>query len=163
MPKFDFFDASQTICSLKFGTAPGTRAMPPKKKKKDDGPVEEVRRVEIDRIAAQLPGPVLPVYLDLIESDPPVGTADPIPVPAPELDEGPHLSYAVQWFIFSVCVVVGWALAVRTSTRNRRRKQAAEGDAVMGARHEAGAGDPMPADGGATASPRSGTTPTSSG
>ena len=31
-----------TICSLKFGTAPGTRAMPPKKKKKDDGPVEEV-------------------------------------------------------------------------------------------------------------------------
>ena len=28
----------------------------------------------------------------------PITAADPEPVPAPELDEGPHLSYAVQWF-----------------------------------------------------------------
>ena len=31
-----------------------------------DGPLAEVRRVEIDRIAAQLPGEVAPVYVDLV-------------------------------------------------------------------------------------------------
>ncbi len=85
-----------------------------------DGPVTEVRRVEIDRIAPQLPGEVVPVYVDLVLSEPPAGPDDPIPVPAPELDEGPHLSYAVQWFIFAACVVVGWVLAVRRSVRARR-------------------------------------------
>lgn len=61
MPKFDFFDASQTICSLKFGTAPGTRAMPPKKKKKDDGPVEEVCPEGMD-----------PDYFALTQVSPPI-------------------------------------------------------------------------------------------
>ena len=38
----------------------------------------------------------------------------------PELTEGPHLSYAVQWFIFSAAVAVGWVLAVRKSVNARR-------------------------------------------
>ena len=56
-------------------------------------------------------------YLDRIESAPdePDVTARPLPA----LDEGPHLSYAFQWFIFSGCVVVGWVLAVRRSARPR--------------------------------------------
>lgn len=86
------------------------------------GPVTEVRRIEIERIAPQLPGDVLPIYLDLIASRPPVTAQDPAPVPAPELDEGPHLSYAAQWFIFALCVIVGWVLAVRKSTRAHRRE-----------------------------------------
>ena len=40
-------------------------------------------------------------------------------VAVPELSEGPHLSYAVQWFIFSVAVAVGWVLAVRKSISDR--------------------------------------------
>ena len=59
----------------------------------------------------------------LVSSDPEVAAGDPVPVPAPELGEGPHLSYAVQWFIFAVCVAVGWVFAVRRSigagTRSR--------------------------------------------
>lgn len=86
------------------------------------GPVTEVRRVEIERIAPQLPGDVLPIYLDLIASRPPMTAQDPAPVPAPELDEGPHLSYAAQWFIFALSVIVGWVLAVRKSTRTHRRE-----------------------------------------
>lgn len=35
----------------------------------------------------------------------------------PALDDGPHLGYAVQWFIFAICVAVGWVLAVRRSAR----------------------------------------------
>ncbi|MEM9515401.1 MAG: SURF1 family protein [Actinomycetota bacterium] len=87
-----------------------------------EGPLTEIRRIEIDRLTPQFGGAVAPIYLDLIESTPPVSNADPTPVPAPDLDEGPHLSYAMQWFIFAVCVVIGWVLAVRRSITNRRKE-----------------------------------------
>jgi cytochrome oxidase assembly protein ShyY1 len=83
--------------------------------------ITEVRRIDLDQLSAQLPGEVAPVYLDLIDAIPPIGPDDPAPVPAPTLDEGPHLSYAAQWFIFAVCVLVGWVLAVRRSIRSRQR------------------------------------------
>ena len=86
-----------------------------------DEPVTEVRRVDLGQLAAQLPGEVAPVYLDLIDSIPAVEPSDPVPIPAPALDEGPHLSYAAQWFIFAVCVSIGWVLAVRRSIRTNRR------------------------------------------
>lgn len=84
-----------------------------------DGPVTEVRRVDLGQLAAQLPGEVPPFYLDLIATVPEVTAADPTPVPPPAINEGPHLSYAVQWFIFSFCVLVGWVFAVRHSLRSR--------------------------------------------
>jgi len=83
--------------------------------------ITEVRRIDLGQLAAQLPGEVAPVYLDLIDAIPTIGPNDPAPVPAPTLDEGPHLSYAAQWFIFAVCVLVGWVLAVRRSIRSRQR------------------------------------------
>jgi cytochrome oxidase assembly protein ShyY1 len=87
-----------------------------------DAPITEVRRIDLDQLAAQLPGEVAPIYLDLIDSVPPPGPTDPLPVPAPSLDEGPHLSYAAQWVIFAMCVLAGWVLAVRRSIRSRRRE-----------------------------------------
>jgi cytochrome oxidase assembly protein ShyY1 len=96
----------------------------------DDGlAVTEVRRIDIDQLAAQLPGEVAPVYLDLVASEPAIFPTDPAPVPAPDLSEGPHLSYAGQWFIFAVCVAIGWVFAVRRSIRARRR-QALETDVL---------------------------------
>jgi len=80
----------------------------------------EVRRIDLDRLSPQFPGTVAPVYLDLIASEPPTEGDYPAPIPPPELSEGPHLSYAMQWFIFSAAVVVGWVLAVRRSIRSRR-------------------------------------------
>ena len=61
------------------------------------------------------------VYVDLVSSTPPEAADVPDPVAPPELGEGPHLSYAVQWFVFTVCAVVGWVLAVRASVNRRRR------------------------------------------
>ena len=71
---------------------------------------------------------VQPVYLDQLSSVP----AEPslTPVVFPDLNGGPpHLSYAVQWIIFSLCVLAGWALAVRKSVHNhtgrsRKRRKA---------------------------------------
>jgi cytochrome oxidase assembly protein ShyY1 len=84
-----------------------------------EGELTEVQRVDIDRLAGQLPGPVVPMYVELTESSPAEAGPYPIPVALPELSEGPHLSYAVQWFIFSLCVAVGWVLAVRHSIKSR--------------------------------------------
>ena len=42
--------------------------------------------------------------------------ADPgsiVPVPPPELYEGPHLGYAAQWFIFSTIALVGYPIVLR--------------------------------------------------
>ncbi len=100
-----------------------------------DAPVTEVRRVDLGQLSAQLPGEVAPVYLDLIDSIPAVELSDPVPVPAPTLDEGPHLSYTAQWFIFAVCVLIGWVLAVRRSIRTHRRNALtaeADGPALPG-------------------------------
>ena len=86
-----------------------------------DGSLLEVRRIDLDELDAQIDGDVAPFYIDLIGSIPNVTGADPAPVPAPTLDDGPHFSYAVQWFIFAAAVLVGWVLAVRRSISLRRR------------------------------------------
>ena len=84
-----------------------------------EGDLTAVQRIDIDRLAGQLPGPVVPMYVELVSSTPAETGPFPEPIEVPELDEGPHLSYAVQWFIFAVCVAVGWVLAVRHSLRSR--------------------------------------------
>ncbi len=84
--------------------------------------ITEVRRVNVEELGPQFAGEVAPLYLDLIASEPAVGPDDPIPVPPPELGEGNHLSYAVQWFIFAICVAIGWVLAVRRSIGRHRRE-----------------------------------------
>jgi cytochrome oxidase assembly protein ShyY1 len=84
------------------------------------GELDEAQRVDIERLAPQLPGPVVPAYIELVSSEP--APAGPFPqlLPEPELSEGPHLSYAGQWFLFAAAVVVGWVLAVRHSIKARR-------------------------------------------
>lgn len=82
--------------------------------------VREIRRVDIAQIAPQLPGDVVPVYIELINAQPELTVDDPEPLLPPQLSEGNHLSYAVQWFIFALCVAIGWVLAVRRSLRSHR-------------------------------------------
>lgn len=88
------------------------------------GELREVFRIDIPRLAEQLPAEVLPVYVDVLEASPAQGDL-PIPLPDPDLSEGPHLSYMVQWWIFAGFVALGWVLAVRRSIRQHRRDRAA--------------------------------------
>ncbi len=86
-----------------------------------EGVLQEVQRLDLDRLATQFDEPVLPMYIDLIESVPAEPDRVPEPVIAPDLSEGNHLSYAAQWFIFSIALGAGWVLAMRHSANNRRR------------------------------------------
>lgn len=44
-------------------------------------------------------------------------------VRTPPLDEGPHLSYALQWFTFSVIAFVGLFVFIRNDIRDRKKAQ----------------------------------------
>ena len=69
------------------------------------------------------------MWVELVSSEPAETGPFPQPVAVPELTEGPHLSYAVQWFIFAAAVGVGWVLAVRKSINDRRTGSPPAGDA----------------------------------
>ena len=72
--------------------------------------VDTLVRVDLERIQAQLPYPIAPVYM-LLQAP---TTADPgellVPAPLPELSDGPHLSYALQWFTFATISLVGFVV-----------------------------------------------------
>ena len=83
-----------------------------------DGVLTEVQRLDLVRLSRQF-SDLLPVYLELVSSSPAEADDLPQPVVRPDLSEGSHLSYAVQWFIFAGAAVVGWMLAIRLSVRRR--------------------------------------------
>ncbi len=94
----------------------------------DDGRVSEdesqLTRPDA-RLAAELLGlqtaldPVF--YLELDAQEPPRASSIPTPVPPPDLGEGPHRSYAFQWFTFATIGAIGYALVL---IRIRRGDQA---------------------------------------
>lgn len=92
-----------------------------------EGKLEVLSRADIARIDAQTTYGLLPVVLQLTVQDPPAFDDLPRTLPMPETDEGPHLSYAVQWFIFSSIGVVGYPLVLRRVARTRT------GEATAGA------------------------------
>lgn len=86
-----------------------------------DAQLVEIRRVDLDILAGQFDMPLHPYYLELLlENGSPVDGLQPIAFPT--LDEGPHLSYAIQWYVFSVSVAVGWVFAVRRGGPSGRRR-----------------------------------------
>lgn len=83
----------------------------------DDGELLLVSRVDVERIARQIDAPVRPFWIQLTTPAPAGGI--PAPVPVPDLGEGNHLSYAVQWFIFAAGAAGGWLILLRVSARRR--------------------------------------------
>ena len=48
-----------------------------------------------------------------------------MPIRPPELSEGPHFWYAVQWFMFLSMAVTGLVVFIRGDIVKRRRERAA--------------------------------------
>ncbi|MEO5974944.1 MAG: SURF1 family protein [Ilumatobacteraceae bacterium] len=76
------------------------------------GELVEVQRIDIDRLSGQLPFPPVPMYVDLLGSEP-QDSGLLSRISDPDFTNGPHLSYAVQWFLFSTMAIAGWTIAVR--------------------------------------------------
>lgn len=87
-----------------------------------DGTLDNLARADVARLDEQVPEDLLPFYVQLEDQEPVTPTADaPVPVPIPALDEGPHLSYAVQWAIFTTVALVGYPLILRRRARELER------------------------------------------
>lgn len=83
-----------------------------------EGRVTAVPRVDVARISRQLAYPAYLLYLRLESQSPASGSALPVLPGLPALDNGPHLSYAIQWFLFAtVATAVFGALARREARR----------------------------------------------
>ncbi len=78
-----------------------------------------VTRVDLTQIATTLGTDVLPMYVLLSAQDPPQSGPLPTPAPLPELTEGPHLSYAFQWFAFATIAIVGLVVLVSRDLRDQ--------------------------------------------
>jgi len=92
-----------------------------------------VAHADRDAVARLVPYPIAPYQLILLDSTAvadagaayggvgvgPMGTAEaidttrPVRIPLPALDEGPHKSYAIQWFAFAAIALIGTGAIAR--------------------------------------------------
>lgn len=81
--------------------------------------------VNVSRIDQQVTYPLLPIY---IQQDP---SADWTGLPhrnqlVLELTEGPHLGYAIQWFLFATVLGLGYPMYVRHHTKQSTHREEQE-------------------------------------
>lgn len=75
------------------------------------------RNLNLERLQAQFPYPILEVYL--AQTEPVSGAETPRPDATIDLSEGPHLSYAIQWFSFALIAVIGGGIWLRRQLVDR--------------------------------------------
>lgn len=80
----------------------------------------QVRLINSAAIGATLPYPIVDGYISLLTLTP---TQDPsfTPVAPPELNEGNHFSYALQWFAFACLAGIGLFVFIRADLRDRAK------------------------------------------
>jgi cytochrome oxidase assembly protein ShyY1 len=79
----------------------------------------QMRLISSDAITATLPYEIESGYIGLLTVQPEQqGGFQPIQLP--ELSEGPHFWYAVQWFMFTAIAVAGIVVFIRADLRARR-------------------------------------------
>lgn len=81
----------------------------------------EFHRIDLNLLSQRVQQPSLPMYLQLIEQSPPLTSPWPAPTRLPELTEGSHLSYAVQWWFFSLVSLTGWFVVSRRAIKQRSK------------------------------------------
>ena len=83
----------------------------------------QIRLISSEALGESLGLDLLDGFIALSESTP-ADVGGLTPVPPPDLSEGPHLSYALQWVAFTVVGVIGVGVLVRADIRDRRKASA---------------------------------------
>ncbi len=82
------------------------------KKNDPEGVLQAWNFANVERIQAQTPYGLLPVYIQ--QAPDPAWTSLPYrSLPEVELTEGPHMGYALQWFSFAALLGVGYPFFIR--------------------------------------------------
>ncbi|MEO8422463.1 MAG: SURF1 family protein [Actinomycetota bacterium] len=93
---------------------------PPGDVGRGDATQTTMAKVDLAGIQSQLPYRIAPDYLLLQRQSPAQSDRFPEPAALPELSDGPHLSYAVQWFMFAVIALVGFVVLALREKRDPR-------------------------------------------
>jgi cytochrome oxidase assembly protein ShyY1 len=92
------------------------------------GDGDQVARIVPSQIAGRVGQDLPDFYVELWDQQPATAGA-PLPGAAPELSEGSHQSYALQWFTFALIALVGYpALVWRTARERARPISGGDGD-----------------------------------
>lgn len=76
-----------------------------------------IRRMDYAAIARVLPFPIRKFYIVATADSTPSTTAGVVRLDQPTMNDGPHLSYAVQWFAFAGIAVAGAGIIAARSLR----------------------------------------------
>jgi len=105
-------------------------------------PEGQLATVHLPSVAELVDAPVYSGTYGLVADESPAAAEAPLPAFRPSLDEGSHLSYALQWIAFGLLAFVGLAWAVRRERKiasgaspvRRRERDAEIEDALLDAR-----------------------------
>jgi surfeit locus 1 family protein len=131
IPEAEYVAGNRYMTSGEPATVEGYLALSEILLRQTSGPPEvtdsgiEVYRVDIANIQTALPYRLLPLYL---RQNPSVEAATTIPARTPrevDLSEGPHLGYAIQWFIFSLGLGTAYVIYVNRSLKSREANHTA--------------------------------------
>ena len=78
----------------------------------------QIATINLDDVATRLALPTYTGAYGLMASEDPAPEERPVAVTRPVKDEGPHLSYAFQWFVFALMGFVGLGWAIRQEYRS---------------------------------------------
>jgi cytochrome oxidase assembly protein ShyY1 len=94
----------------------------------------QVRLINSAALQQSIPYPIADGYISTITMDPPQSGGFG-PLDLPEISNGPHFWYAVQWFMFTGIALLGIFVFIRGDLRDRRRARdaASAADAAAGA------------------------------
>jgi surfeit locus 1 family protein len=105
------------------------------------GTLDLMVRLDVDRIAQQMPSRVLPMYVEL-SSQQPASPDAPQLIPVDRQDTGTNLSYAMQWFLFTLVGLIAWPIIIRReAARQAKAKAKATATTVDKAAPKAAAAD----------------------
>lgn len=102
-----------------------------------DGTLDTLSRVDLERLDQQTQLPLLGAWVQMEESAPPAPDRYPELLPRPTTDGGPsHLSYAGQWFVFTLIGLIGYPLVLRRIARGQGRADVPDWDAPIDRRDD---------------------------
>jgi cytochrome oxidase assembly protein ShyY1 len=81
-----------------------------------DGQVDRIVPMEIVSSEKTLSN----AYVEMTASRPESKTSEIRTLPEPEVSEGAHRSYALQWMLFEIMTVIGWIILVRNELKDQR-------------------------------------------
>ncbi|NAZ84264.1 SURF1 family protein, partial [Kineococcus sp. R8] len=84
------------------------------------GQVASIARGAVTAAAAAEGDRALRGGYGVLAAETPAAADAPLPALRPDVDEGPHLAYTVQWFGFAVTALVVWVVAGRRELEARR-------------------------------------------